>query len=326
MDDLSTTHNPDVLPEQAAEAAPVEANGQVADHAAEQAAVTGFSADQAADEAADEAAATEVIATQVDPEVPVADPGSDTVQAPAPDLPPPVVKVKRKRSISTPALYSVLLVIGLVGGIGAGYAVQAQRKPTPLPPLAATPPKYPMSPLFVGQLPVALPSADDDATLTNGDLTKLLPAVPSGSTAIDAHVWMTLADAATYCDDQASCFTNSLSTNVSRIADSSWTMANGDLVEVRITQYAAGFSSSASAAYNDFTSGGADGSTALTLPADIPVSGSEFPADANDDTAVDYAVALHGNLLIDFWVNSASAAAPDPSIINGLITQQMARL
>jgi hypothetical protein len=233
-------------------------------------------------------------------------------------------KRKRKRSISTVKLYSLMIVIGIVVGAGAGYAIQEQRTPTPLASFAVAQPKYPQSSLFTGQLPTMLPSTDDDFTIVDGDLTKILLPTPIGATADYDHVWLTLEDAASFCSNQSACFISALSNNVSRIADTSWTLTDGTYVEIRITQYAEGSSGSASEVYNSY--GSPAGSTELTLPSGTDALGYAYQDTTNNGANTDYAVTLHGNLLIEFWVEADDATVPDPSIINGLITRQLARL
>jgi hypothetical protein len=252
------------------------------------------------------------------------------VVAPTPVEPPaetpvkPPVKVKRKRSISTPTLYALMVVVGLVVGVGSGYAVQSERPPTPLPPLAVAQPKYPPGALFTGQLPVPLPIADDDATITNGDLTQVLLPTPIGATAIPGldHVWQTLAEQAAYCTNQATCFTNDLADGIARIAETGWSLSDGTMEQITITQYFPGSSGKAAADYN--TDGTADGNMSLTPPPGTDAIGYTY---SNPDSggSTDYMVALHGDLLIEFLVWSVSED-PDPSVINGLVSQQLARL
>ncbi|HEV2640450.1 MAG TPA: hypothetical protein VGX23_35280 [Actinocrinis sp.] len=253
---------------------------------------------------------------------PLPDPGQAAAfpgSAPAP-------KPRRKYAIPTPALYSLLLVVGLVAGVGAGWEVQHGRRPTPLAPLSVAQPKYPQGPLFVGQPPVLLPAAQDDGSIAMGDLTTVLLPTPSGATAIpdDDHIWETLADEADNCVDQSSCLSNALTDGVDRIADTAWTLADGDLAEITITEY---FPGSSGQAYSDFNQDkdGGDDSTALPAPTDSGAEGYTYTNSGNSGST-DYMVALHGNLLVEFLVWSQNAPAPDPSYIDGLVTQQLARL
>ena len=235
-------------------------------------------------------------------------------------------KTRRRRSVSTPALYSLLLVIGLIGGLGVGYAVQSQRSPTPLPPLAAAQPTYPPTPLFTGQQPSPLPSGDDDATIVSGDLPQVLLPTPVGATATPGldHIWLTLADGAANCTNQAACFSSELSEGVSRIAQTGWATTDGVTVQITITQYSPGFSAKADDDYTDYQQGGTD-TTALPSPPGTDAAGYSY-ADTDDPGSTDFMVALHGNLMIEFLVSTAGFPAPDSSYIDGLVTQQLARL
>jgi hypothetical protein len=81
--------------------------------------------------------------------------------------------------VRTTKLVAAALALGVLGGAGTGYAVQAARKPAPLPPLAVPQPQYPK----VHRVSAPLTAAEDDMVKTDGDLTKLLLPVPAGSSA-----------------------------------------------------------------------------------------------------------------------------------------------
>ncbi|MDH6112069.1 hypothetical protein P3T36_004954 [Kitasatospora sp. MAP12-15] len=99
------------------------------------------------------------------------DPGTDTT-------PPPVVRARRPRTAVL--LVGALLLGPLLGG-GIGYAIQANRPPTPLPPLQLTVlPKYPSVTLD----PKAAADAAPKPLAIDGDLRKLLLSKPA-----DAQDW-----------------------------------------------------------------------------------------------------------------------------------------
>ena len=240
---------------------------------------------------------------------------TETETAQTPDKP------KKKRRIRTGPLFAAALTLGVLGGIAGGYVVQARREPTPLPALRVAVPVYPRSPLYDGMRPPALPANVDDATIVDGDLTKLLLPTPAGAKAtFNDHGWMTLIDEADTCVDPASCFSINMSDNVARIADTAWNLGDGTYVEIRMFQYRPGHSDRPD--YN-LTSFSVPDGHELTLPAGIPASGYEYK-DSNGQND-DHAMAMHGDVAVYFWVTS-STRVPDPSIINNLITQQMARL
>lgn len=266
-----------------------------------------------AEETTEEAPITAVTAAQ-----------SEAVAPDAADLelvgrPAPEQTNKKKRSIRTRSLFIGALALGVVGGVAGGYTVQALREPTALPPLSVAQPVYPLSAVYDGTQPQALPASVDDATITNGDLTKLLLPTPPGARAgsID-HAWMSLIDEADLCSNPASCFSTNIIDDVARIADTAWTRADGTYIEIRITQYQPGNSNWPEKNLPTYT-----GEKKLTPPAGIPAAGY-----ANTDShgqKYDFVSAVHGDLSVDFWVTS-DTSTPDPSIINDLITQQMARL
>ena len=239
----------------------------------------------------------------------------------SPESPEIPEKPEKKRRIRTRTLFAAALVLGVVGGVAGGYAVQAKRQPTPLPPLNVAAPVYPRGPVYDGIRPSPLPANADDATIADGDLTKLLLPTPAGARAtVNDHGWMTLADEADTCAKPAGCFSTDVNTGVARIADTAWNRPDGIYVEIRIFQYLPGHSDVPDNGLDSFLSAG--GKT-LTLPAGIPAVGYEYKDDHGDNN--DHALAVHGSLAVYFWVTSPTRV-PDPSIVGDLITQQMARL
>lgn len=221
----------------------------------------------------------------------------------------------------TTTLLGAAVVAGVIGGVGTGYAVQAAGPATPLPPLAQTQPAYLPAAVYQGAAPAMLPSSQDDATLTDGSLVKLLLPTPAGATT-NADLWdhqsIDIEQNADLCDSAVNCFSDDLSKGVVAIADTNWEQ-NGYHYEIRISRYAPGDSNNARTAALDYEN--ADNS--FDLPAGIEGSGGEYydKYDYNDR----YATAVHGDLLVDFWVSSQSTV-PATSLIDNLITQQMGRL
>ena len=235
-------------------------------------------------------------------------------------VPPAPTKPKRSRSISTRRLFAGAIVLGVIGGVAGGFTIQAMRSPTPLPPLAVTQPVYPRGPIFDGTRPPALPASQDDATIVNGDLTKLLLPTPAGATAsFYDHEWVELSQDAADCTLPATCLANELNSRLVRIAATTWTQSDGLFIEIRMYQHLPGHFD---AVATDLAAAKGRSNT-LTLPDSVTAAGYEFSA--SDGYNDDFAVAVHGDLAVDFWVTSKNHA-PDPSIISKLITQQMARL
>jgi len=234
----------------------------------------------------------------------------------------PVVPVPRKRRIRTTALFAAAVVLGVLGGVGTGYAVQYSRPATALAPLAGSQPAYAPAAVYQGLAPAMLPAAQDDATLTDGDLTKLLLPVPAGASTADS-VWVDQMvdpeEVAQYCaDDEVSCLNRDYSAGVAAIADTNWSQ-NGFYVEIRIYRMEPGQSTDA----RSWADGDNDESNQIPLPSGIDASGYEF-FDSNSDND-DNAFAVHGDLVVEIWVTSPTQV-PNPSLIDGLLTQQMGRL
>lgn len=250
---------------------------------------------------------------------------TEPVAVEQPDLPNPIPAQgfepapRPKRRIGSGALFGTALVLGVLGGVGTGYAVQASRPATPLPPLTATQPKYLPVGVYQGIAPAMPSSSQDDATLTDGDLTKLLLPVPKGASTEDSG-WLDqsidIEENAALYNDPVQNFTSNFTDGVEAIADTSWTQ-NGYYVEIRVFRFAPGRSSTTR---DWLTSYSGD---SLPMPSGIDAAGSEsLDSDHDND---DNAIAVHGNLAVYFWVTSPSKV-PDPSVIDKVISEQMGRL
>jgi hypothetical protein len=227
------------------------------------------------------------------------------------------------RKIRTGTLFTAAAVLGVLGGVGTGYAVQYARPATPLPSLAGSQPAYAPVGVYQGAAPATLPASQDDAALTDGSLTNLLLPVPPGATTDDS-LWVDQevdpVEVAELCTsaDQVSCLSRFYKDDVTAIADTNWEQ-NGFHVEVRINRMAPGQSDTARSWAEDDDSE----SNQISLPNGVDGSGYEGADQYGDNT--DNATIVHGDLVVDFWVSSPSKM-PNPSIIDGLIAQQMGRL
>ncbi|HWG26535.1 hypothetical protein [Actinospica sp.] len=221
----------------------------------------------------------------------------------------------------TTRLFGAAAVIGVLGGVGTGYAIQAARPATPLPPLTRTQPRYAPSGVYQGIAPAMLPAAQDDAALTDGDLTKLLLPVPAGAHA-DPSTWqdqsIDVEQDSDLCANAVSCFHDDFSQGVEAIADTSWDQ-NGYYMEVRIFRFAAGSSGTA----RQWAQDGNSNTGGFTIPSGINGSGYEFRDKYGDNDDTSWAV--HGDLMVKFWVTSPTTV-PNTSLIDNLMTQQMGRL
>jgi hypothetical protein len=249
---------------------------------------------------------------------------SENDQMTAPETPvlPEPQEPKRRRRVKSRTLFAGAVVLGALGGVAAGYAVQSGRPDTPLPALLPAAPTYGPIGVYAGIAPSPLPSAQDDLTLTDGDLTKLLLPTPAGASVGEAwdHEWVGVVDVAALCDgdSQRYCFTTDMSHDIRAIADAGWTTKSGYYEEVRIVRYGSEYDTSS------YLRGIASGGKLVSTPVQLNASAVSF-TDASDGEHMDYGAATHGDLVVQFWVSSTTQV-PDPSLIDDLMTQQMARL
>ncbi|MFD2121400.1 hypothetical protein ACFSNO_20135 [Streptomyces cirratus] len=168
-------------------------------------------------------------ATESDtPEIPAAHSGTP-VTAAAPEPGP-------RRRGRTALLIAAGLVLGAVAGTVTGYAVQYDREPTPLPPLAQqsidTPP------------PVA-PNAGTTRRSINAnrwtkaeeDIDKMLVDAPSGADVAFSGAQSTDEYAADYYDKPSAGIGALIRDRVRRNASNQWKEGRGTYVEIRLSQY-----------------------------------------------------------------------------------------
>ncbi|MFI8325913.1 hypothetical protein [Streptomyces sp. NPDC085529] len=178
--------------------------------------------------------ATEAAETAQNAPAPAPDPGAE----------PPTRSAPRRRRVGrTIALIAVAAVIGLVGGTAVGYGIQAEREPTPLPPLNQPALAYP-KPLPKGQKATPLPASEDRQAKAQGDLRKLLVPKPAGAKddefAGDDDGWMSPDVFASVFTKPAKAFSYQLELEQRRIAARSWKTGEHRHVEVRLIQYRSG--------------------------------------------------------------------------------------
>lgn len=154
--------------------------------------------------------------------------------APATEAPSAESRSPRRRGRTT-TLIAGAAVLGVVAGACAGYLIQADRDPTPLPPLS-----QPVLPQAKGDGPEPLSAAQDRRVKTEGDLRKLLLKKPAGArnaewTAGDG--WLDIAEYANDFTDPAEKFTDLVGDEFRRAAVVGWKVGSSYSVEIRLVQF-----------------------------------------------------------------------------------------
>lgn len=155
---------------------------------------------------------------------------ADDAAAAVPDVP------RRRRRGRTVALICAAAVLGLVAGTCAGYLVQADREPTPLPPLS-----QPVLPQAKGKGPEPLSAAQDRRVKTDGDLRELLLDKPRGAKAAEwldgSDGWMDLAAYADDFEEPDVAFGTLVQDQFRRAAVTGWEVGDDYTVDIRLVQY-----------------------------------------------------------------------------------------
>ncbi|MFC1411006.1 hypothetical protein ACEZCY_15160 [Streptacidiphilus sp. N1-12] len=235
--------------------------------------------------------------------------------------------VRRRPRGRTALIMAAAVVLGVLGGGGAGYAVQAARKPTPLPSLAVAQPKYPAKRVAIP----ALPAAQDDQVKTDGDLTKLLVPAPAGvkanpdRDAIDN--WLDLADFAETFVKPGVAFSHQAEQRFRRAAEAGWDKGP-ESTTVFLVQYADGDTDAARSEMSDQESYGHDatGGTAVDVPHTI--GGEVFPGQkklgGSDPYYEGRGYAQHGDISVEIFVDSAHPVSAKTLLT--LLQSQLERL
>lgn len=142
---------------------------------------------------------------------------------------------RRRRGGRTVLLIAGAVVLGVLAGAVTGYAIQYDREPTPLAPLAQASLAYPKA------------LAPDDATTnktinanrwhkTDDDLAKLLIEAPSGAKK-EGSGYGTLDFLALDFEEPDHALRNLASLKIRRIAGVSWSVDDATFVEVTVLQF-----------------------------------------------------------------------------------------
>ncbi|GAA1997558.1 hypothetical protein [Catenulispora subtropica] len=135
----------------------------------------------------------------------------------------------------TGLLFSSAVVVGLMGGVASGFAIQHGRPATPLPPIPHT--------LAPAAAPAAAESPDpatDDGAKLDGDLRALLvdaPAEAHDPAGLPARGWATIGDLAEYWPHPDQAFEKLNRERFRRAARAYWDLPDGTEVEIDLIQF-----------------------------------------------------------------------------------------
>ncbi|KIF75784.1 hypothetical protein QR77_21620 [Streptomyces sp. 150FB] len=156
----------------------------------------------------------------------------------------PVAPLPRRRRGRTALIIAVAAVFGIVGGTATGYAVQADRPPTPLAALSQPDLAYPAKPLPPGKAADALSSDGTGLVKTDGDLRKLLLSKPAGARYSKApwivDGWSSLTTYAAGAGSPDMMFEFLADKELRRIASRSWDSDGNRQSSIDLLQFRAG--------------------------------------------------------------------------------------
>ncbi|MFI2368177.1 hypothetical protein [Streptomyces sp. NPDC018833] len=149
--------------------------------------------------------------------------------------------VRPRRRGRTALVIAAAVALGLVGGTAVGYAVQAERAPTPLPPLSQPRLSYPAEPLPKGQGAEPLSAKEDRRARTSGDLTKVLVPRPAGARESELawleDGWTGLDSYVLDFKSEGYMFESLAEGGFRRTASTSWTQGEHRRTTVRLVQF-----------------------------------------------------------------------------------------
>ena len=235
---------------------------------------------------------------------------------PEPEAPP---RKPRPRG-RTALIMAGAVVLGVLGGGGTGYAVQAARRPTPLPPLSVAQPKYPARHV-AGP---ALPASQDDQVKTDGDLTKLVVQPPKGSKDRITD-WLDLADYAETRSGPGGAFSWYADAHFRRAAESLWDQGSTSY-EIRLVQFAHDGEAGATSDVAQ-QQGYVDTVTGVKIPG--TADGKVFPGSKRHGSGSyayydGYAFAQHGDISVQIRIDSDHPVTA--SMLVALAKNQLERL
>lgn len=260
---------------------------------------------------------------------PIPEPISELMPDSMPEAVPEPPPYKPRRRGRTTALIAAALVLGVLAGGGAGYRIQQERKPTPLPPLTG-----PVLAQAKGAGPdvPALPVAQDRDAVYDGDLLKLLLPTPKakGTKELDRR-WLPLIEYADSFTKPGVAFDNFAENDFRRAATAEWEDARDTFVTVNLAQFrdeATVYTGTHLTAQESFSGDDPDYSDTVPVPGtvDAEVWGSAAP-ERKDGYLPLYkgrGMARIGNIFVDVFVDSAHPVKA--RTVMSLIKRQLERL
>ncbi|MFD8693485.1 hypothetical protein [Kitasatospora purpeofusca] len=245
------------------------------------------------------------------------EPGEPSSASPPADpaTPAPARKPRRPRPV---LLLTCGLVVGTAAGGGIGYAVQANRPPTPLPRIQAVVPTYPAEVLD----PAAAAEAAPAPLAIDGDLRMLLLTAPPGSTVWNDYPatpsWITVGERAERTANTAHNFVTLNEYGFRRAAEVDWKQ-NGLKVRITLIQRAADFAAGAGTRDTGLQPFTADANGGYRIAAD-----PGYWTDTTEKYYLGTAVAQRGTVQMEVEVFGTQPV--DAEVVKGLAKQQWERL
>lgn len=150
--------------------------------------------------------------------------------------PDPYGTPRPRRGRRTTALIAGAAVLGVLAGAVTGYAVQYQREPTPLPPLAQAELRYP-KPLPADAKTTARSLSAHRWDRTDGDLRELLVKKPNGARTEKKTGWVELPAYAAEFERPGEVFEDLVRSDFRRAASVRWSEGSAIYVTVTIVQF-----------------------------------------------------------------------------------------